>query len=241
MKNREFFYRQYDKINWENQEKTKINSFVNNFVINQFLLKRREPTIRIFDVGFGIGYFFRMLNSKLSNKYSEMTLSGCEPSAKNYDYFSKHPSKFNKNVKIQTYNKPFQDIKVDKKFDFLTAIYVFPHFTIEDLDIVTQKIHSMLKDKGKFILVVANEKYLEKKLKDKRDLFIEKSFFEWNGKKYWEVLHYSDIPEIGKVIDYNREENFYLDLFKKNSFALVQKKDLNDNGFICTVFIFEKE
>ena len=37
MKNKEFFYQQYDKINWENQEKTKINSFVNNFIIKEII------------------------------------------------------------------------------------------------------------------------------------------------------------------------------------------------------------
>jgi len=51
-------------------------------------------------------------------------------------------------------------------------------------------------------------------------------------------LHYSDIPEIGKIIDYNREENFYLDLLKNNGFELFSKKNLEDNGFICTVFVF---
>lgn len=32
----------------------------------------------------------------------------------------------------------------------------------------------MLKEHGKFILVVANEKYLENKLKEEKDLFIKK-------------------------------------------------------------------
>ena len=99
----------------------------------------------------------------------------------------------------------------------------------------------MLDEKGKFILVVANEKFLEEKLKSKKDLFIEKNIINFNGKKYKEFLHYSEIPEIGKVIDYNREELFYLDLFKKHNFELIQKRDLNDNGFICTIFVFGKQ
>jgi hypothetical protein len=74
-----------------------------------------------------------------------------------------------------------------------------------------------------------------------KDLFIEKNMVEYNGKEYEEVLHYSDIPEIGKVIDYNREERFYIDLFTKKGFKLSLKRDLDDNGFICTVFVFEKE
>ena len=60
------------------------------------------------------------------------------------------------------------------------------------------------------------------------------------GKKYKEILHYSDIPEIGKIIDYNREEQYYLDLFKRNNLKLVEKKALDDNGFVCTIFVFEK-
>ena len=63
---------------------------------------------------------------------------------------------------------------------------------------------------------------------------------EFDGKNYKEILHYSDIPEIGKVIDYNREERFYIDLFEKNSFRLIKKENLGDSGFICTIFIFER-
>ena len=99
----------------------------------------------------------------------------------------------------------------------------------------------MLNNEGKFILVVANEKYLEEKLSSKRDLFIEKNTLEFDGKKYKEVLHYSEIPQIGTIIDYNREEKFYLDLFKKNGFDLDLKKYLDDNGFICTIFVFCKK
>jgi hypothetical protein len=54
-------------------------------------------------------------------------------------------------------------------------------------------------------------------------------------------LHYSEIPEVGTVIDYNREEKFYIDLFEKNNFILEKKKNLNDNGFICTIFVFSKK
>jgi hypothetical protein len=60
------------------------------------------------------------------------------------------------------------------------------------------------------------------------------------GKSYKEVLHYTDIPEIGKVIDYNREEAFYFDLFSNNGFTLENKEDLNDNGFMCSLFVFQK-
>jgi len=241
MKNRNFFYQQYDKINWENQEKTKINSSVNNFIIKNIILNKKDSDIKIFDMGFGIGFFFKMLYPHLIKCYKKIILEGCEPSNKNYNNFIKNSFKLRENIKLRTYNKTFLETETNKKFDFITSIYVFPHFTSDDLDETAKKIYSMLDENGKFILVVANEKYLERKLKSRRDLFLEKSTIHINGKNYNEILHYSDIPEIGKLIDYNREERFYIDLFKKNNFKLIQKKDLNDNGFICTIFVFEKE
>jgi len=240
MKNKEFFYLQYNKINWQNQEKTKINSFINNFIIQNIILKKKSDEIKIFDIGFGIGFFLQMLQKNLSKSFKNITLEGCEPSYKNYKYFKSKP--FNlKKIKLRIFNKTFLQTNTDTKFDFLTAIYVFPHFTSDELDDVAKKINSMLNNEGKFILVVANEKYLEEKLKSKKDLFIEKNTLKFAGKKYKEILHYSEIPQIGTIIDYNREEKLYLDLFKKNGFDLELKKDLDDNGFICTIFVFSKK
>lgn len=240
MKNKEFFYLQYNKINWQNQEKTKINSFVNNFIIKNILTKKKADEIKIFDIGFGIGFFLQMLQKNLSKSFKNIILEGCEPSYKNYKHFKSKP--FNlKKVKLRTFNKTFFQTDTDTKFDFLTAIYVFPHFASDELDNVAKKINSMLNNEGKFILVVANEKYLEEKLKSKKDLFIERNTLEFDGKKYKEVLHYSEIPQIGTLIDYNREEKFYLNLFKKHGFDLDLKKDLDDNGFICTIFVFSKK
>ena len=87
---------------------------------------------------------------------------------------------------------------------------------------------------------ILNHNCIEK-LKSKKDLFIERNTLEFDNKKYKEVLHYSEIPQIGTIIDYNREEKFYLDLFKKHGFDLDSKKDLDDNGFICTIFVFSKK
>lgn len=241
MKNKEFFYQQYNKIDWENQEKTKINSFVNNFIIQNIILKKKSPDIKIFDIGFGIGFFYKMLQPFLLKNYKNILLEGCEPSEKNYKYFrTENLPKINKKIKLRIYNKSFQDLELNKKFDFVTAIYIFPHFLSEDLEKVTKKINSLLENKGKFILVVANERYLREKLKSKKDLFIEDNIIKFNEKNYREFLHYSNIPEIGRLVDYNREERFYIDLFEKKNFKIIQKKDLNDNGFICTVFVFEK-
>ena len=242
MKNKKFFYLQYDKINWENQEKTKINFLVNNFIIKEIISKNKGKTIRIFDIGFGIGFFIKMLYSELTKSYKNIVIEGCEPSLKNFNHFvKKKPLKVGNNIKLITHNKTFLEVQSDEKFDFVTAIYVFPYFTFDELEQTVKKIYSMLDKDGKLILVVANEKYLKEKLEDKRDLFIEKSAIYLNGRNYYEILHYSDIPKIGKVIDYNREERFYIDLFEKNGFKLNNKKDLDDNGFICTIFVFEKK
>jgi len=89
-------------------------------------------------------------------------------------------------------------------------------------------------------LTVANQQYIENKLDREEDLFIEKRKISYNDKQYGETLHYSEIPEIGKIVDYNREESYYLDLFKNNDFNLASKEDINDNGFVGTLFVFEK-
>lgn len=235
MKNKEFFYLQYDKIDWQNQEKTKINSSVNSFIIDSIISKKTGDSISVFDIGFGIGLFLRTLEKSLRKTYRTITLEGCEPSAKNYSYFISGPS-----TTIEPYNQTFLKTRTSTRFDFMTAIYVFPHFCSDELDQVAKRIFSLLKAEGRFILVVANEKYLEKKLKEKMDLFIEKNTIEYKGQEYKEVLHYSEIPQIGKVIDYNREERFYLDLFRNNGFELDSKHDLDDNGFICTIFVFSR-
>ncbi|MFH1456814.1 MAG: methyltransferase domain-containing protein [Patescibacteria group bacterium] len=240
MKNRNFFYLQYNKIDWKNQEKTKINSFIYDIVIKNFILKKKGSNISIFDMGFGIGFFYKILYPYLIKKYQTIVLEGCEPSKKNYNYFKNRPLNIKKSTKLKTHKKTFLNTETNRKFDFITSIYVFPHFLFNDLEKTVKKIYSMLNEKGKFILILAEEKYLKRKLKTEKDLFIENNIVSFKNKKYKEILHYSDIPKIGKLIDYNREEKFYVDLFKKNKFKLLQKKNLDDSGFICTLFVFEK-
>lgn len=237
MKNAEFFYRQYDKVNWKNQEKTKINYKVNNFIIKKFLTKNNEKSLAIFDIGFGIGFFLKMVQETLSKKFENLNLSGCEPSIKNFKDFQSNSIR-SKNAKTSFFNRPFLEVNVNLKFDYITAIYVFPHFESSELPIVLEKVKKMLKKNGLFIFVVANESYIRKKLKQKKDLFIEKNTIIIQGKSYDEILHYSEIPKIGTIIDYNREEKFYLDLFKEKGFKLHSRNDLNDHGFICTIFSF---
>lgn len=241
MKNKNFFYLQYNKIDWKNQEKTKINFKINNYIIKNILLKKKGGDITLFDIGFGIGIFFKMISNALVRHYKNIIIEGCEPSKRNYNYFLQKTRKtIKQSITLKTYNKTFLNTYTDAKFDFITAIYVFPHFVFSDIEKTVKKIHSMLREKGKFILILAEEKYLERKLKTEKDLFIEKNNIFYAGKKYKEILHYSDIPEIGKIIDYNREKTFYVDLFRRNKFILKQKRDINDSGFICTLFVFER-
>ncbi len=240
MKNNDFFYLQYDKLNWPNQEKTKINSFVNNYIIENIISKKQWDIIKIFDIGFGIGFFLQMVLEKLYDQYKSIAMEGCEPSNKNYRHFttkkdiSKHP-------KMHHFNSTFLQTTTKTKFDFMTAIYVFPHFPSEELDAVAQKIYDMLNKGGQFVLVVANEKFVEENIYTQKDLFIEKNIIELDWKEYKEILHYSKLPQIGTLIDYNRDEDYYLNLFKKYGFSIKSKEDLDDNGFICSVFAFEKE
>ena len=186
MKNKEFFYQQYDKINWENQEKTKINSFVYDFIIKNIISKHGGKNIRIFDIGFGIGFFFKALEKELKS-FNHIYLEGCEPSDKNYKYFLNNVV-LGDEISLRGYHKTFQKVSISKRVDFITSIYTFTAFDFEDLEQSVKKIYSMLKEEGKFILVVANEKYLEEKLKTKKDLFIEKSIIKYDGQKYEEIL-----------------------------------------------------
>lgn len=242
MKNKDFFYLQYNKIDWKNQEKTRINEFINNHVIQNVILKHKGDSVFIFDIGFGIGFFLKMLLAALTERYKSIVIEGCEPSQVSYDYFlNKQPKRIKKSASLKTSKETFQDIKTKTRFDFITAMYVFPHFLFEELDEVVKKIHSMLADGGKFVLVLANGEYLENKLKTEKDLFLETKMIEYNGRRYKEWLHYADIPKIGKIIDYNREEAFYLDLFANNDFTLKHKENIDDSGFICTLFVFERK
>ena len=125
MKHKEFFYQQYNKIYWENQEKTKINALIYKFITQEIILKNKNLNIKIFDIGFGIGLFIRILSHNLTKFYKNIIIGGCEPSDKNYNYFIKKPLKVRKNVKIKAYNKTFQNVQSDEKFDFITAIYVY--------------------------------------------------------------------------------------------------------------------
>lgn len=243
MKNKNFFYQQYNQINWKNQENTRINGFINNYIVENIILKKTDDSVSIFDIGFGIGFFLETLKEKLGQKFKRIKLAGCEPSQVNFGYFKTNKEQeIEEVVSLSVQSETFLNAEIeDNAYDFVSAIYVFTHFLFEELELAVRRIHSILKPGGKFILIVANEEYLEEKLASQKDLFIERTEEEFNGKKYKQVLHYSRIPEIGTVVDYNREDRLYIDIFTKFGFKLDKRERINDSGFISTLFVFEKQ
>lgn len=231
MKNADFFYRQYDKIEWENQKETGLNKGIYHHIIKEIFDKTSSDHLRIYDIGFGVGLFFTMIQDELEGY--DLELAGCEPSEKNFNAFT------NDNVEVQ--NKAFQDISPQQTYDFVTANYVMPEFIPEDLDNVVRNVKEMLDSDGEFIMTTANEEYLKNKLDDREDLVIETDTIEFDNESYEEKLYYAQIPEIGTVIDYFREERFYNDLFTKHGFELVEKEVIEDSGFVCTLFRFRLE
>ena len=105
MKNRDFFFQQYDKINWVNQEKTNLNAAVYQFILDEIISKVQTP-FALFDIGSGIGFFIRMLKEKFGNN---IRIAGCEPSRKSYDYFAR--SNIDKS-NIAIHQNTFQSLKV---------------------------------------------------------------------------------------------------------------------------------
>src|SRR3989344_7030435 len=123
-KNKDFFYLQYNQIDWKNQEKTKINSYINKYIIENVISKHSSESIAIFDIGLGIGFFIKTLYRALTDKYKRIVIEGCEPSVVNYRYFIDKKPKIRGGVSLSIYDKKFLEVDTNTKFDFITAIYV---------------------------------------------------------------------------------------------------------------------
>ncbi len=239
-RDKKFFYEQYEQLNWKNQEETKINSQVNDYISDEVIMRHENESISLFDIGFGVGFFITNLSEKLKTKYKYICIEGCEPAKVSYEHFSK---KDISGVELKISNQSFLDISSDKTFDFITAIYVFPHFTFDDLESVIKKINSMLNIRGKFIMVITSEKSYKEGLVKGKDLFnlVEDNKVIYQGKEYQEYLHKSLIPGIGDVYDFNRDEALYLEMFKNNGFSVNGQKELNDGYFLNKILVFEKK
>lgn len=240
MNSRKNSYLQYDNLNWQQQEKTKLNASLHEFILKNIISKHPGNEISVFDMGFGIGGFLEMLNESLPVTFKRILLEGCEPSVRNYEYFKSRYAKTNL-ADIRTFNKTLLDTDTSATFHFVTAVYVFTHVLSDELEAVAKKIKSMLEPRGQFIMVIANENYLKENMDVMTFRLIAKTNLEWGGKKYWQLLHYTDIPEIGTIIDHSREEQLYLDLFKKYGFNLSYRHDLSDHGYLCTILTFRNE
>lgn len=242
MKNKDFFYLQYNKVDWFNQEITLINKKINEYIIKiilDIINKFNNKSILLLDIWFWTGFFISMLYESLINKNINFYIHWCEPSEKNFNFFKVKSWNFD-NKKIVIQNSTILNFQTNQKFDFITSIYVFPHILFEDLELTLSKIYSILNSWWYFAIVIANYSYVEKKLSDEKDLFIEKNDIEYNKEIFTEILHYSDIPEIWKIIDFNREEKLYELLFHKVWFYTEKKEIINDNWFLATLFLLKK-
>lgn len=239
MKERNIFYSQYDNIDWINQEKTKINSVVHDYIISKIFDNIRKDDVRIFDIGFGIGLFLEKLSERLAGCFDKIIIDGCEPSSRNYRYYKSRKIRNKSNIN-NTFNKTFLETSIDRKYDCVTAVYVFPNIVRDELEKTADKIYSILDNGGFFFLVTASEEYMKSVLDMCSNLIVSKERFEFDGSFYNEILHYTDIPEIGRILDLKRAEKFYQKLFIRCGLDLVLKKYLYDSGFIGTVHMFRK-
>lgn len=235
---KDFRYTQYDDLNWASQESSHINGQLNQHLIDTIIAQKKNQDIRLYDIGFGIGFFFNMLMKRLPKHFSNIHLAGCEPSEKNYNHFQ--ASALNTG-EIEAEQADFLSTSAKQAFNFITAIYVFPHLTAAEVIASAQKIHTMLDEGGSFIMVVADEAYVDEKLKTKPHLVLDSTITTFKGKEYREILHYSEIPQIGAIIDYNRENGFYTDVFDNHGFHLQQLEAFEDHGFLCSIFTFIKK
>lgn len=239
MKNEAFTYHQYEQLNWLIQEETKINSTINRFIIQHILNGKKSEEVRVFDMGFGTGLLLEMLQDALSPEYESITLEGCEPATNHFKHFESRSIQSGL-AQTRIFNQTFLETCTDTKFDYLISVYVFPHINTDELADVANRIHSMLRADGKFILVVANENQLLAKLHSHPELVIEKRSTMRNGNTYQEHVHYSEIPQIGSIIDINREERYYLELFRELGMEVSFQSTLDDQGFLCSFLVFSK-
>lgn len=241
MQRNDFFYLQYNDLNWSHQAQSDMNGFINDFIIDEVILADDNLPLKVFDIGFGIGAFIRRLVLK-TNQTSGLLIEGCEPSNKNYNQFNAAPLQVRSGVTLKTHNTVFLDVDTPNRFDLITAIYVFPHIPFEELEPTVEKIHAMLEPGGRFVMVVVNEGYLKSNLDSGNGVYtlVHQVEIELGGTTYTEYLHYTDLPGVGRILDYNRESEFYRRLFDKKGLQLVLERDLDDSGYTCTSFVFRK-
>lgn len=221
------------------QEETKINSTINRFIIQHILNGKKGDEVRVFDMGFGTGLLLEMLHDALTPVYKAITLEGCEPATNHFKHFESRNIQSGL-AKTRIFNHTFLETRTDTKFDYLVSVYVFPHIDTDELAAAANRIHSMLLEDGKFILVVANENQLLAKLQSHPELVIEKRTAMRNGNTYQEHVHYSEIPQIGTIIDINREERYYVELFRELGMEVLFQSTLDDQGFLCSFLVFSK-
>lgn len=232
-------YEQYNAIEWKNQITTRLNEPVNMFIIEKYLTISDKDELRIFDIGFGVGFLFTMVTEKLSSVYNKIYLDGCEPASKSFQYFTEHTPRY-ENVEFGVVNSPFLTFDTNNAYDVITAVFVLPHIDIHDLVLVASKISTMLNAEGKCIIVIANELQWKQRVHQHEYELLDLEEVELFGRKYKQVLNKTSLPQIGVVTDYNRDEKLYIDMFENQGLILKARTDLEDQGFISTVLVFQR-
>ncbi len=180
-----------------------------------------------------------MFYANMSDKYQKIHLEGCEPSETSYSYFV---DTYGSTIPVKAHPTDFLNVETSHRFDVVVAVYVLPHILFEDLREVAQKIHRTLNKGGRFYTVVTSETSFKADKNDK-DLFniVEHNTLQYENGVYEEFLHKSFLPEIGYVLDYNRDEKLYIDLFLSNGFVLDKKQELDDGYFLNSLLVFQKQ
>ncbi len=232
------FYQQYDAVEWSAQMGTHLNRKIYERIIAH-IKKNPSTELSLFDMGFGVGYFLSMLYDAFKDKYNHLLLAGCEPARKSYDYFVTHAPPASEN-KLSLSNDAFLEVHNEQKFDFVTAIYVLPNFSEELMPSVVRKICSLLKSEGEFIFATTQFQFIEQAISRHPSRVLKDAHFEYNGSLYRETLHWTELPGVGRIKDYNRERRYYLDLFKNGDFDLLQIEEFESDGFPTEIYYFQK-
>ncbi len=242
MKNNDFLFSQYEEeVDWFKQEEANINAGINKYIIDEIVARKKSDSINLFDMGFGIGFFIEMFYERARDIYNNINIEGCEPSEKSFSEFKKEKIKLKDDHCLNLQNSFFLDLKEEGgRFDVLTSVYVFNCLKFGELEENFNKISSMLKRKGLFFLVVSSDNCFLERVKKDQDLIIKEREIEFQGNKYREITHYTDLEGLGRIVDCNRETDLYIDMAKKKGLFLIEKQEVFDNNLISSVLIFEK-
>jgi len=168
----------------------------------------------VLDIGCGNGWLMDLLI-----KDKARSVEGLEPSKKNIILLKKEFPH------LDIINCDFQSFETEKKYDLITGVMVFTHFS--DLDSVFRKIYNLLKEDGELHAIIPDYEYTKKQRKD-YEILIE----ELNEDEY--VIQIK--KDFGVIADIVRKVEVYEKTGKKNGMMLMDNvgvscsKRLKDGG-----------